>query len=213
MNLVFTMLEARRLTIWRGERRLCRDLSFSLAPGSLLLLQGRNGSGKTSLLRCLAGLLPLESGTVELNGIAFRRDPARYLRCLGWLGHKDGLKTELSARRNLAFRLRLAGLAGKAGKEDELLERAGLKGLGNRAASQLSFGQRRRLALAGLIGAAPPVWLLDEPDANLDAQGREWLQRELNSHLDAGGCAVLAGHRMEWRVRGPAPQLILGIAR
>ncbi len=206
------MLEARGLTLWRGERRLCHDLSFNLASGSLLLLQGRNGSGKTSLLRCLAGLLPLESGTVELNGVAYGRDPARYLRCLGWLGHKDGLKAELSVRRNLAFRLRLAGLAGQAGREDELLERAGLKGLEDRAASQLSYGQRRRLALAGLIGAAPPLWLLDEPDANLDAPGREWLRRELGSHLDAGGCAVLAGHRMEWRTRGPAPRLILGAA-
>ena len=77
----------------------------------------------------------------------------------------------------------------------------------------MSYGQRRRLALAGLIGSSPPLWLLDEPDANLDAQGREWLQRELVSHLDGGGCAVLAGHRVDWEFPGPVAQLFLGVGR
>ena len=202
------MLAVQGLTVWRGERRLFHKLSFRLAPGALLLVKGPNGSGKTSLLRALAGLLPSEDGAVELNGMTFGADPARYLRCLGWLGHKDGLKGELSVRRNLVFTLRLSGSSANA---SELLERAGLSGLEHRAASQLSYGQRRRLALAGLIGSGAPVWLLDEPDANLDAQGRAWLKHELDAHLSEGGCAVLAGHRMDWRVQGPVSELLLGV--
>ena len=131
-------------------------------------------------------------------------------RHLAWLGHKDGLKGELSVRRNLAFLLRLWG---RGSMQGELLDRAGLNGLEERAAAQLSYGQRRRLALAGLIGSDAPLWLLDEPDANLDAGGREWLARELEIHLKDGGCAVLAGHRMDWRFDAPVSQLTLGVRR
>ena len=74
-------------------------------------------------------------------------------------------------------------------------------------------GSGRRLALAGLIGADAPLWLLDEPDANLDKQGRGWLSKELESHLSGGGCAVLAGHRMDWSIKAPVMQLILGAER
>lgn len=204
------MLQARQLTLWRGERRLFHQLTFRLGRGSMLLLRGPNGSGKTSLLRVLAGLLPAESGTVELNGALLNGDPAEYWRNLAWLGHKDGLKGELSVQRNLDFLMRLAGGGAATGN---LLKRAGLDGLRCRSASQLSRGQRRRLALAGLIGTDTALWLLDEPDANLDRQGRAWLSQALESHLSAGGCAVLASHRLDWSVKAPVPQLILGAAQ
>ncbi len=204
------MLQAQAVTLWRGERRLFHELTFGLERGSLLLLRGPNGAGKSSLLRVLAGLLPAESGTVELDGLVQSADPARYSRSLAWLGHKDGIKGELSVQRNLAFLLRMAG---RAGEQGDLLRRAGLQGLEERSASQLSYGQRRRLALAGLIGTAAPLWLLDEPDANLDKQGRSWLCQELEAHLAGGGCAVLAGHRMDWQVQAPVSQLILGVGR
>ncbi|WP_446830115.1 cytochrome c biogenesis heme-transporting ATPase CcmA [Candidatus Foliamicus sp.] len=204
------MLDAQGLTLWRGERRLFHELSFSLQAGHMLLLRGRNGSGKTSLLRVLSGLLPAENGELLLDGVSLRADPAAYARKLGWLGHKDGVKGELSTLRNLAFLLRLAG---RAGDERELLERAGLKGLEDRPAARLSYGQRRRLALAGLVGVRAPLWLLDEPDSNLDAQGRSWLMREVSKHLEQGGCAVLAGHREAWDVDAPSAQLILGVGK
>ncbi len=204
------MLEAQGLTLRRGGRRLFHKLSFALAPGKLLLLRGPNGSGKTSLLRVLAGLLPAESGDLVLNGAPLRTDPARYVRSLGWLGHRDGVKGELSARRNLSLVL---SLAGRGGQEDKLLERAGLQGLEDRPASRLSFGQRRRLALAGLVGAGAPLWLMDEPDSNLDSQGRAWMTGELSGHLRSGGCAVLAGHREKWGSGPQVAELILGVKR
>lgn len=169
----------------RGDRLLFEDVSFDLASGEALALAGPNGAGKTSLLRILAGLLEAEAGEVTLAGDAI---------CLG---HLDALKPQMTVAENLAFWVALFG--GETGGIGACLDRFGIARLADLPAGILSAGQRRRLGLARLarfIGAASPrpIWLMDEPDAALDMQGRAALEALMAEHLAAGGVAVAATH-------------------
>jgi heme exporter protein A len=173
------------LACTRGGRVLYDNLSFALAPGEALLVAGANGSGKSSLLRQLAGLAPLEAGRLE--------HPAEALaeHC-HYLGHADGVKTALSVRENLAFWRALFG--GSADFANLALIRLALHPLADLPARVLSAGQRRRVALSRLLLAQRPVWVLDEPDAALDREGRALLAALIEEHREAGGIAIVAGH-------------------
>lgn len=187
------MLTATSLTLWRGIHCLFDQLSFSVAPGTALLVQGANGAGKTTLLRVLAGLTQAEEGEVRLGGQPLR-DLARQSgrACLAYCGHAPALKPTLTARENLDFFARLSGFPPAA--IDPLLQELGLGSVADLPVQVLSAGQKRRAALARVRMSGAPLWLLDEPHTNLDREGRELLTALLRAHLRGAGLAVIAAH-------------------
>ncbi|CAN1560889.1 CcmA ABC-type transport system involved in cytochrome c biogenesis, ATPase component [Caulobacteraceae bacterium] len=178
------------LSIRRGERLLFEHLSFAVAPGEAVALTGRNGAGKTSLLRAIAGLLRPAAGTVRFEGVA-EADEARS-RDLHLLGHLDGLKGGRTAREELAF------AAGWCGADSAGLARAAealdLGRLLDLEVRKLSAGQRRRLSVARLVAAPRTLWLLDEPLAPLDSIWRERVGALIAGHLAGGGMLLAAVH-------------------
>ena len=168
-------------------------MSFALNSGELLLLEGCNGSGKTSLLRAIAGLLELESGTIRWNDRPLREERQLFLNSFAWLSHKVGLKGDLTLVENLRYE---ATLRPQAEVEfASVLTQLGLSRLTRLPLRSLSAGQQRRVALARLLLSAATVWLLDEPVANLDQDGRALLITMLRQHLDKGGMAIIAAHQ------------------
>lgn len=188
-----SLLAAQDLHLWRGELHVLRGLSLNVDAGRCLQVTGINGSGKSTLLRALAGLLPLESGTISWRGHDTRRDPHAFHGELAWLGHGTGLKGDLSAPENLRYS---AGLrrAFSARDIDAALARVGFPHDDGRLVRQMSAGQQRRVALARVLLLEAPMWLLDEPTSNLDTQGQHMFGQILSTHLERGGAAVVATH-------------------
>ena len=198
------MLEARDLATTRGDNTLFSGLAFSLVPGALLRVTGANGSGKTSLLRALCGLLLPSAGEVCWNGANVRALREEYWRNLAYIGHADGLKGDLTVAENLAFACALAGLEVPFSRMEAAVESLGLAGRERLPARALSQGQRRRTALARLaVSEAQPLWILDEPFAALDAQAVETVQSLVSAHLGRGGMVVMTTHQ-EARIAAPS---------
>ncbi|MBI1988403.1 MAG: cytochrome c biogenesis heme-transporting ATPase CcmA [Betaproteobacteria bacterium] len=189
-------LSANALACVRGERRLFADLSFTLAPHTLLAVRGANGSGKTSLLRMLCGLLPPAAGTIAWNGNDIHSAREEYCAQIAYIGHLNGVKDDLSGLENLRFAARTAGIVASAASADAALRELGLNGFQRLACKTLSQGQRRRVALARLcLSAGRPLWVLDEPFTALDAAALALTQGLLESHLRRGGMVVLTTHQ------------------
>jgi heme exporter protein A len=189
------LLSGDNLHLWRGDRHVLRGVSFAVDAGNCLLVTGANGAGKTSLLRAVCGLLPLESGTIFWRGMPAHADRYALHRELAYLGHGGALKGELSARENLHFS---AGLRRRLSPTaiDQALDQVGLGDIDRRLARQMSAGQQRRVALARVLLQQCPLWVLDEPTSNLDAHGQQLFAELLVQHLKAGGSAVVASHQM-----------------
>lgn len=170
------------------------NVSFVLSRGECLHVLGPNGSGKTTLLRVVAGLLEPEQGSVGWGGRPAREQRDAWCASFSYLAHSDGLKPELTARENLAFETSLRRVV-KDAELDDALARVGLATVRDQPAGVLSAGQRRRLALARVVLAAAPLWILDEPYTNLDSNGASLVSEVIARHLDAGGAALVAAHR------------------
>lgn len=170
----------------RGGRRVLHGLGLTLGDGAVLALRGPNGTGKSTLLRALAGLVPA-SGRVVLDGRALDADLRA--EAIAYAGHLDAVRPQLTVGENLRFWARLLG-----GESGPALAGFGLEHIADRPAMLLSAGQRRRLALARLLLAPRRVWLLDEPSAALDADGESRLDAALRAHAAAGGLALVATH-------------------
>ena len=176
----------------RGGRLVLAGVTFALSPGEALLLRGPNGAGKSSLLRMLAGFLAPSAGTLRWRGRPALEDRAEHRARLHLIGHNNALKGALTVRENLAFAVAMTG--GSAARGSGALEAFELTALAEVPAAYLSAGQQRRLALARLLATARPLWLLDEPEAGLDAANQAHLARAVAGHLDDGGIAVIASH-------------------
>ncbi len=200
------MISASGLTLWRGFRCLFEQLSFELATGEALLIRGPNGSGKTTLLRVLCGLTRPEAGQVHWAGEPIQAQRETFTRALAYLGHRTGLKADLSPEQNLQFAARLRG---QRANLDGALAAVGLAEQADLPVRHLSAGQQRRTALARLLQSNAKLWIMDEPLANLDAAGRDFVVSSLNNHLAAGGLAVLAVHEPLELAR-PCQSLTLG---
>lgn len=190
------VLQARALACERGGRRLFEGLDLALSEGQALWLSGGNGSGKTSLLRLLAGLgLPAE-GEVLWRGRPVRELREDFHRQLLYCGHAAGIKDDLAAWENVACSAALAGHRIGRAHAEAALERAGLDGVSELPAHALSQGQRRRVALARLyLEPLPPLLLLDEPYTALDARAVATLAERIGTHLDSGGMAIYTTHQ------------------
>lgn len=200
------VLRAQGLACGRGDIVLAEGLDFSVTNGQCLLLRGPNGTGKTTLLLTLAGIVAPMAGSFALEG----GDPE--LQQVHYCGHRNAIKPRLSVLENLDFWAALNGPTGTAAAE--ALDMVGLGGLATLDAGYLSAGQSRRLALARLLVSHRPLWLLDEPTAALDIEGHALVTQLIDAHLDVGGMAIAATHdpitlpdlaRMETLVLGKNP--------
>lgn len=172
----------------RSSRTVLTGISFALKGGDGLLLTGPNGAGKTTLLRVLAGFLKPSSGEIRIEGGPADAEPGEQCH---FIGHLPQTKAGLTVHENLAFD---AAFLDAGSGVDAALDRLGLSELADIRAGYLSAGQRRRLALARLLVARRPVWLLDEPSVSLDKASTETLARLIAEHLATGGIAIAATH-------------------
>ena len=190
---------------------MLRGVSFAANPGQCVLLTGKNGAGKTTLLRAIAGLLDPEEGQVSWRGAPARKTRDEFHGELAYLGHEPPLKGDLSARENLRFSI---GIRRDVTREeiDAALARTGATDFADRSTRMLSAGQRRRVALAGVLLSGAVLWLLDEPTTNLDADGQRLVASLIEEQIARGGIVVAAVHHELTLSAGEVVGLDLGVA-
>ncbi len=203
------LLEAVALSCERDLRLLFEHLDLRLAGGDMVQVSGPNGSGKTSLLRLLAGLMQPTAGVVRLNGKPLAEQRTELARSLVWIGHAAGIKDVLTAEENLSW---LSALHHRASRDAiwQALAAVGLKGFEDVPCHTLSAGQQRRVALARLYLPGAPLWILDEPFTALDTHGVAQLEEHLARHCEQGGTVLLTTHHSLTRLPAGYRELDLG---
>ena len=174
------LLTASNLALFRGERLVFRDVSFSVGSGEFLVLRGANGAGKSSLLRAVAGLTPLAAGLLSWDGENALEDHPAHAGRIAWLGHLDAVKPALSVHENVPAL--------------GALQAVGLQGFAELPARLLSAGQKRRLAIARVVASQAPLWLLDEPTTALDAASVKTFTEICAAHCQGGGLIIASTH-------------------
>ena len=182
-----------KVHVWRGDRHVLQGVSLAVRPGELLHVSGPNGTGKTTLLRVVSGLLRPEQGSVVWMGKPIDRFADDYQRVLAYASHEPALKGDLTALENLKFTVGLKRLT-SVSELRASLERTGVGRCADLPARVLSAGQRRRVAMARVLAFQASLWLLDEPFTNLDAAGSALLSSLLVEHVDGGGLALVVAH-------------------
>ena len=186
------LLEIRNLSCMRNDNRLFEALNARLEPGQMLLVEGPNGSGKTSLLRILTGLRLPDQGEVLWRGESIEKLAGEYYERINYVGHHDGIKLQLTCVENLRLARAMGIPSGLT--VDEVLEQVNLYAEGEIEASALSAGQRRRLALARLLATESTLWILDEPFTSLDRNSISMFHCIFERHLQQGGAVVMTSH-------------------
>jgi len=193
MNSAVDGLCVEKVHVWRGDRHVLKGVSLELRPCELLHISGPNGTGKTTLLRVVSGLLRPEQGSVAWLGKPIASVRSDYQCALAYASHEPALKGDLTALENLRF---MVGLKRRVTLPElrSTLDRTGVAGCADLPVRVLSAGQRRRVVMARVLAARAALWLLDEPFTNLDAAGSELLSMMLTEHLNGGGLALVVAH-------------------
>ena len=189
------MLSADGLACERGDRLLFRNLGFELGCGEVLWVRGGNGHGKTSLLRILCGLSAPAAGTVTWRDRPIKAAHEQYGREMAYVGHANGIKDDLTPMENVRIAAALGGRDLDDATAKAALAQLGLSRCVDLPARVLSFGQRRRVALAGVMTAGALLWILDEPLTGLDVHGVAMVEQLIRNHVEAGGMAIMTTHQ------------------
>ena len=185
-------LSVENLSCVRDDRVLFESLEFSIQNGQALLIEGHNGSGKTSLLRILCGFHRAEEGVVHWCDTPVTRYSDEYYQNIAYVSHKNGLKDDLTTEENLALSRELMGVS--TGDNEQVLLKIGLLEQADLLVRQLSAGQKRRLALSRLLVTPYPLWILDEPFTSLDKNSIGVFEKILQEHVNNGGLLILTAH-------------------
>jgi heme exporter protein A len=189
------MLSVSHLSCTRGDKRLFSDVSFTLAPGQWLHLEGDNGVGKTSLLRLVCGLSDLEQGQIQWQNLSVAHNPEEFRANLAYLGHQLALKEDLTPLENLQADAAVAGRTVSVFEAMAALAQLGLRGREHLPVRVLSQGQKRRTALSRLALSHAKLWVLDEPFVALDGAAQNALSNVINQHLNQQGMVLLTSHQ------------------
>ncbi len=207
------MLEIIKLECQRGDRRLFTDLSFDLDKCELLHLYGHNGCGKTTLMRTVCGLIAQTQGRIEWNGRNVSKQRDEFAAELIYVGHKNGIKDDLTGLENLLIACKLDGVRVNKQQAWDALERMGLRGHEDLPARVLSQGQQKRVTLSRLLLTRSPLWILDEPFVGLDLAAVDLLQTVIREHVEQGGMVILTTHQEVELTSGKVKKLRLGWKR